>query len=50
MKKGIEIKKRKGVEKINTLTITNVSDTSTKPSADSGTGQENSNQVPIRNK
>jgi|LakMenEpi05May12_1017382.scaffolds.fasta_scaffold12444_2 hypothetical protein len=50
MKKGIKIKKRQGAEKIHTLIITNVSDTSTKPSSDSGTGKGNSNQIPIRNK
>lgn len=50
MKKGAEIKKRQGAEKFQTLIITNKSDTSTKPSADSGTGQGNSNQIPIRNK
>jgi hypothetical protein len=50
MKKGVAIKKRQNVSMINTLIITNVSDNSIKPSSNSGTGQGNSNQVPLKNK
>lgn len=50
MKKSFRIKKGLEVKMNTTLYFLNITDISIKPSTDSGTGNGNSNQTPIRNK